>query len=141
MPRIAILSVIALLALPANALLQSWEEQVEIQIAAIHAEIAADYDYASDLVIGELEHDDVDGFTLRLRGDAEYIIVGVCDNDCADLDLAIYDPYEDEVAADTEYDDYPVLYVSGEGDYEVEVYMADCAAATCLWGAQVFVLE
>jgi hypothetical protein len=31
--------------------------------------------------------------------------------------------------------------VTGEGNYWVEVYMADCEAATCLWGVLVFVLE
>lgn len=118
---------------------QTWQEQVEMQIEAIHLEIAADYAYASDLLIGELEPGDSDGFELELEGYADYIIVGVCDVDCDDLDLVVYDPEEDEAAADVETDDAPVIHVRGEGTYWVEVLMPGCSAGTCLWAAQVFV--
>ena len=131
---------LSLVLVPATPV-QSWEDQVETQMAEIHAEIAADYDYASDLLIGELEPGDSYEFELDLNGDAEYIVVGVCDYDCFDLDLAIYDPYQDEAAADFEDDDFPVLEVIGEGSFDVEVLMPGCDAATCLWAVQVFVRE
>lgn len=134
------LAVLLALAGPALAP-QDWEEQVILQIEAIHAEIAADYSYASDLVIGEIEAEGSDGFALEISGDADYIIVGVCDTDCGDLDLAIYDPEEDQAAADLEYDDYPVLRVQGEGEFWVEVIMTDCAAQTCAYAVQVFVRD
>lgn len=120
---------------------QSWEDQVADQIAAIHAEIASDFEYASDMVIGELEPGYSDGFSMDVSGDAEYIVIAVCDVDCGDLDLAVYDAYEDEAAADIEYDDYPMIAFQGEGEYFVEVMMADCEADTCLWAAQVFVRQ
>lgn len=120
---------------------QSWEDQVADQIAAIHAEIASDFEYASDMVIGELEPGDADGFSMNVSGNAEYIIIAVCDTDCGDLDMAVYDADEDEAAADIEMDDYPMIAFQGEGEYFVEVLMTDCQAATCLWAAQVFVLE
>jgi len=123
------------------ALAQSFEDQVADQIAAIHYEIAADFDYASDMVIGEIEAGDSDGFPMSVTGDEQYIIVAVCDADCGDVDLVLYDAEDDEAAADIEYDDYPVLDFQGEGDYWVEVVMSDCATATCLYAVQVFVLE
>jgi len=123
------------------ALAQSFEDQVAGQIAAIHDEIAADFDYASDMVIGEVEAGGSDGFPMTVNGNAQYIIVAVCDADCGDVDLVLYDAEEDEAAADIEYDDYPVLDFQGEGEYWVEVVMTDCATETCLYAVQVFVLE
>ena len=143
MPSV-ILAIAALIPLalgPTAPAPQTWEDQVEIQMAEIHAEIAADYDYASDMLIGELEEDDYYEFDLELDGAADYIIVGVCDNDCYDLDLAIYDPEEDEVAADFEDDAFPVISVQGEGEFWVEVSMPGCDASTCVWAVQVFVRE
>ncbi len=120
--------------------MQNWVDQVVDQIAAIHDEIAADYEYASDeMMVLEIQADDSAGFELNIDGAADYIIVGVCDTDCGDLDLVIYDPEEDEAAADVELDDYPVLRVQGEGTFWVEAIMTDCRADTCLAAVQVFV--
>ena len=131
----------ALVALPATlSPTQDWEEQVAAQIEAIHQEIAPDFEYASDMVIGEIYAGDSDGFGMTVQGDAQYIIVAVCDADCGDLDLVIYDPEEEEAAADVELDDYPVLSVQGEGEYWVEILMTDCQAETCLYAVQAFVL-
>ena len=49
------------------ALAQSFEDQVADQIAAIHYEIAADFDYASDMVIGEIEAGEVDDVSPPLE--------------------------------------------------------------------------
>ena len=120
---------------------QDWEEQVSDQIAAIHDEIAPDFEYASDMVIGETPAGETSTFSMTVHDGAEYIIVAVCDADCGDVDLVIYDPDSEQVAGDIEMDDYPVVEFQGEGDYEVGVVMTDCSADTCLWAAQVFVLN
>lgn len=120
------------------AVAQDFEEQVAGQIAAIHDDIASDFEYASDMVIGEIEAGGSDGFPMTVNSDAEYIIVAVCDADCGDVDLVVYDAEEDQAAADVEYDDYPVIEFQGEGEYWVEVVMTDCAAETCLYAIQVF---
>lgn len=132
------LALVAALALAGIALAQDFEEQVAGQIAAIHDEIAPDFEYASDMVIGEVEAGGTDGFPMTVNGNAEYIIVAVCDADCGDVDLVVYDAEEDEAAADIEYDDYPVIEFQGEGEYWVEVVMTECAAETCLYAIQVF---
>ena len=129
----------ALLMLPtAVAPAQDWEEQVADQIETIRQALGADYEYAADLLIGEIEPGDSDGFQMDVSGNSEYMIVGVCDIDCGDLDLVIYDPDEDQVAMDVESDDAPVLFFQGEGEYWVEVVMANCEADTCLYAVQVF---
>ena len=133
------LALSTLTALPGAGVVQtSWEEEVMAQIEAIHDQVAADFDYAADLVVGEVEGDASDAFGLEVTGNATYVVVAVCDSDCGDIDLVIYDEVGAEVASDVEEDDHPVVRPRGEGDYSVEVQMVDCAAATCAYAVQVF---
>lgn len=139
--RVTAMASIAMLCVVAVAIAQDWEEQVADQIAAIHDEIASDFDYASDMVIGETAAGESTMFSMDVSDGAQYIIVAVCDYECGDVDLAVYDAEEDQAAADLEYDDYPMVAFQGAGEYYVEVIMTDCAADTCAWAAQVFILE
>jgi hypothetical protein len=63
----------------------------------------------------------------------------VCDNDCDDVDLLVYDDADDEVVSDFEPDDYPVVTFSAgaTGSWSVEVRMPGCSADTCIFGFQV----
>lgn len=77
--------------------------------------------------------------TVNLQGlpGASYVI-GVCDENCRDLDLVVRDSAGREIGRDMATDDVPVISVSGAaGPYTVEVSMADCAGR-CHWGVGVF---
>jgi hypothetical protein len=78
---------------------------------------------------------------VNLVGGREYVIVGVCDGDCTDLDLVLYHGAEDEVISeDFEPDDVPMVTASPteSGRYHVEVLMAGCSVAPCGFGVAVF---
>lgn len=76
---------------------------------------------------------------LNLPGGYEYALMGVCDNDCSDLDLAIIERGT-ELSRDTSTDDWPVLQVTPSGSgYEVMVSMYQCSTSTC--GYQVTVWQ
>lgn len=74
---------------------------------------------------------------LQAPGGATYFI-GVCDENCRDLDLIVRDASGREVDRDEEIDDVPIVAIeTTAGTYTVEVSMADCTGQ-CHWGVGVF---
>ena len=70
--------------------------------------------------------------SITLPPGREYILLGVCDNDCLDLDLAVSSGGI-EIASDTTTDDWPLLEVTptGSSSYSVNVTMYDCSTPNC----------
>lgn len=70
-------------------------------------------------------------FTL-LQG-WEYRVVAVCDDDCDDLDLALYDGSERRVDIDDSSDDWPLVGTSPRlsEQYRLRVDMAGCTLEPC----------
>lgn len=70
---------------------------------------------------------------LPLRAGVNYQIVGICDDACTNLDLALFNPWGELVDADDFMDAVPVLSVLTEEDapFRLSVYMAGCEAASC----------
>ncbi len=64
----------------------------------------------------------------------------VCDNDCEDLDLYVYDGNNNEIARDWGQDDYPVLTILPlvTGLFKVKVVMYNCVINPCKFGLAVF---
>lgn len=68
----------------------------------------------------------------------EVMFIGVCDENCGDLDLIVRDASGRELGRDFEPDDVPIVIIDGTaGTYTVEVSMADCTGR-CHWGVGVF---
>ena len=55
-------------------------------------------------------------YLTELEPNTSYLIVGVCDGDCDDLDLQLDDPAGDTLDTDIEDDDAPVLEFTTDGD-------------------------
>lgn len=67
-------------------------------------------------------------------------VVGVCDVDCSDLDLAVYDPAGALLAYDIGEDDRPEasFEVRRPGVHRVVVHMAACRTAQCAFAVQAY---
>lgn len=78
-------------------------------------------------------------FTFDEAGET-IILVGVCDIDCTDLDLGIYDGYGEEIDIDVEVDDRPTVEfeVIAGGTFEARAYMATCTREPCGFAVQAF---
>lgn len=115
-----------------------WMAQVEAQLAGIRDEIGGEFEAVSDIMVGELEQGGVGEFTIEAEEGVEYFFMGVCDADCGDLDMALFDENDNEMVTDIEQDDYPYLHFGAErsGVWTIRVLMANCSTATCLYGAQ-----
>jgi hypothetical protein len=90
--------------------------------------------------IGSLRADATTNHGVQLIGGTSYQIIGVCDNDCSDFDLRLFDPDGREVASDVLTDDTPVLSVtpSRSGTYTVRAIMVTCTSEPCRYGIGVY---
>ncbi len=80
---------------------------------------------------------------VQLNGGSNYMIIGVCDRDCTDVDLRLYDPSGNNIATDVATDDHPTLRFLAPvtGNYRLQVEMAQCAHNPCFYGYQVFMRQ
>lgn len=93
-----------------------------------------------DIVSGDLRTGQDEEFELELEGGKTYIIVGVCDGDCTDLDMALTTSGGEDVDSDYEDDDVPMVMVEVErgATYNLKVRMAACSVEPCAFGVGVF---
>jgi hypothetical protein len=93
-----------------------------------------------DIVSGDLRTGQDEQFELELEGGKTYIIVGVCDGDCSDLDMALTTAAGADVSSDFQDDDVPMVTVEVErgATYNLMVRMAACSVEPCAFGVGVF---
>jgi hypothetical protein len=77
---------------------------------------------------------------VELQAGNAYMIMGVCDVDCDDLDLLLADAAGTEVDSDYLPDDVPMVAatVSRGGAYRLTVSMASCSIEPCGYGIAIF---
>lgn len=80
----------------------------------------------------------------QLSTGVEYRVVGVCDRDCNDLDLVLFDGNGQPIVQDRSTSSQPVLGIqpSYSGAYTLQVQMYNCSVEPCyyavaLWGRQM----
>ena len=88
-----------------------------------------DFEAAHDPVYGSLEEGEDEEFEMRVRAGQTYIFVGVCDENCSDLDIVITDEDGDELESDVELDDTPMVVLEAKqtARITVKVSMAGCS--------------
>jgi len=89
--------------------------------------------------IGNLNDDAEESIMINLTGGRRYAIIGVCDNDCRDVDLQVFSGDGTKIGEDLEVDDQPLVQFSAQytGQYRVKVLMANCNTNPCYYGVQV----
>jgi serine/threonine-protein kinase len=77
---------------------------------------------------------------FTLEEGVKYTLMGACDRDCSDIDIALLDEASNEIAADVLADDYPTIVTTPgqSGRFFMTITMADCAASTCVYGVGVY---
>ena len=143
MSRAAVLAILgATLLAPAAVRAQNqWERTVRSQIRQ-HSGFLTDHGYSmsNDVYQGRLNNHANEFLTITLRPGTAYAFLGVCDEDCSDIDLRLFDPDGDEVDSDVGTDDWPVVKVTPKvgGKFRVKVIMAACTTDPCYYGIGVF---
>lgn len=132
---------VAVLNVRAEAVAQSsFTDQVWSQLQGFY-ETASDDGYSlRNYVVGSLDDDQDDFWTMTFYGGNEYMITGACDEDCSDIDLAILTEDGTEVTSDRATDSFPVVSVHPGLDtrYQVKVSMYSCSVEPCYFGFGIF---
>ncbi|AFZ00416.1 hypothetical protein [Calothrix sp. PCC 6303] len=117
----------------------SGQVRTQLMAAAIRVGLEG-YSLTHDPFIDVLDHGRSDYITLNLRAGTSYGIVGVCDSDCRDLDISLYDSRGNRVASDLGNDDIPTITInpSRSGTYRIRVDMASCDTRNCYYGIGAF---
>ena len=119
-----------------------WHDTATQKITRIWQELKAaeGFGYARDAVFGSLEEGDDEYFEFEFVGHRDYVVVGICDNDCSDLDLLLYDYDDNVIMQDVDPDDEPVLVIPAgrSGTYYIEAAMPSCSVEPCYYAVQVF---
>ncbi len=130
----------SLIALPAEAQ-NSWQQVVNAQLAT-HSNTLRNngFNAMAQPITGSLNDDADMGTPIALNAGMEYAIIGVCDQDCRDVDLRIFGPDGAMIVDDLALDYHPVLHFSATStcQYRLVIMMANCTANPCYWGVQVF---
>ena len=90
--------------------------------------------------IGKLSPNHYTVRNLLLNSRTPYSFVGVCDNDCRDLDLELYDENGNLIDKDVQNDDMPEVIVrpKSTGTFKLKVVMENCSESYCYYGVGVF---
>lgn len=134
----------------ASAQEASEAEMSDAQILALERQIADLVDMAEDegaapyeSMGGLLSSGDTGTMEVALEEGRDYILVGICDDNCSDIDFMVFDPDGEVIDGDVESDDLPVVsvYAEVDGVFTIEVDMADCAEDPCAVAMLVFASE
>ena len=100
----------------------------------------AHYTLTHEPRIGTLYHRESETTTLTLRQGVTYAIIGVCDEDCRDMDLMLYDDNGNRVRADMTPSRYPVVEITPRwtANFTVQSQMYQCSVSPCYYGLGVF---
>ncbi len=131
----------ALLAPAAARAQNQWERTVRGQVRQ-HSQFLTDrsYEMSGDVFQGKLDNHEAEYLAITLHRGTSYAFLAVCDQDCRDIDLRLFDPDGSEVDSDVGTDDWPIVKVTPtmSGKYQVKVIMASCSSNPCYYGIGVF---
>ena len=138
----ALTAVLAVVSVPVQAQCSgTYSRQVCSQLDAAKTVLAREgFRQTHDYEVDNLDDDQEDSFTVNLRADREYAIVGACDEDCEDLDFWLYDENDNLIDSDTSTDDVPVVRVTPRwtGTFRIRVKMYACSSEPCYYGIGIF---
>jgi len=140
LPSLA-LTLVSLVPSTGAAQLDSWERDVQRHLAQATRRLHdAGYESTPDTLAGTLNTGESTWMTLRLEAGRSFVVTGVCDADCAALELALYSPNGYEVDAARSAESAPIVQVVPRetGRYRVRVVMARCTTNPCRYGIGVF---
>jgi len=145
-PATACAALVALLAWPLTirALTQSmtdWEALVRIKLGAIALVLSvADAGLVYNPVVGTLESNTYRDIAVKLYKGERYALIGVCDDDCLNLNMRLYDEDGEFVGANTRVGTHPDLEIIPRHTqrFTLRMIMKRCAADPCYYGLGVY---
>lgn len=109
-----------------------WQRQVTEQLQRVSP-------HATTKKVGVLNLEESEEFTVTLTAGVSYSIMGVCDNDCSRLQLALTTPDHNDLVTDRRGENFPVVrFTPAETRaFRVKVVMEACQVSPCWYGVAV----
>lgn len=119
---------------------QSYAETVWTQLQHVYSAVNENDYRLENYIIGRLDDSATDSWSFQLSAGTTYMVIGACDEDCSDLDIAVRDEAGDVVAQDNLDDDAPVVTFtpSRSGRFSIRTSMYECNASYCYFGFGLF---
>ncbi len=115
-------------------------QQVIDQLAAISPQLAQN-GYGAPEVVGfnAINGGATETLNYTTQDSTDIVFVGVCDNDCSDLDLRVRNAQGGLVGEDVLADAVPVVQAAqGARPLSVDVIMTTCSQNPCVYGVAVY---
>lgn len=141
---VVVFLVSALYVLPNRANAQSHADLVWDQLKRAYSAAEEAGFGVRNYIVGKLDDDETDSWTIHLYGGNRYVVTGACDADCEDIDIQILNASGVEIARDNDrdndMDDLPVVEVKprSSGRFSIRVTMYKCTVDPCYWGIALF---
>lgn len=84
-------------------------------------------------------HREVNSYNMNLKASTAYKLIAVCDKNCKDLDLVLFDENNREISRDASNDNMPIVEVTPRwtGKFNLKVVMYQCDQNPCFYGVTV----
>jgi hypothetical protein len=118
--------------------LDTYQRTVSKQLRAVEQSSKLT-DMTHEVWLSELNDDATASVTVPLDAGTSYKIIGVCDEDCSDLDLTLFSG-STKLEEDVLDDDVPILSVkpTASGNFRISVVMAACSSSPCRYGIAIY---
>jgi hypothetical protein len=121
---------------------QEWEVLRDALLEMLSDVLLVDgYVYAGFAHEGTLAEGKSEDVPIRLGAGLDFAIVGECEAECSNLDLALYDAAGAMIASDFMLDEFPFIKTipAASAPYRLRVRMTGCRASTCRYAVQPMV--
>jgi len=130
-----------LAAAPASAQNNEYRQQLDLQLQTSRTQFQGQgYTVAAGPFTGALPAGGKERFTLPVETGVSYKILGICDNDCSNVDLRVFNLNGQNIGEDVTPDDIPIveLQPTGTGTVQLEATMITCSAEPCYHAIEVY---
>ena len=136
MLRPLLLTAIVLAAAPAASATHGMGSVIQAEYDDMFNDQPSAYFEVLSPTVNDLEEGGRTTYEYTLNRGATYRFFGVCDEDCEDLDLVVYDAQDNRVAADFSSNDRPMVTftvpnTASSTRYRLAVLMSTCDYAPC----------
>jgi hypothetical protein len=115
-------------------------DPMRAQVAALTARMPAGTRLLREPWMGALAQGASDDIWIGLRAGRTYHLIPLCDQDCSEVDLRMYDAAGTEVAHASDMDDIDILTITPArgGRYRMRMVMLGCSAAPCRYAIAMY---
>ncbi|MBL8547572.1 MAG: energy transducer TonB [Hyphomonadaceae bacterium] len=117
------------------------QQQVLARLAQARAELTPQgFQAVGQTFSGGLAQGQTENVPIELSAGFDYRVIGICDDDCTDLDLALHDQGGTLVTQDTAPNGRPIVGVipHRDGRFTIQVQMPTCSAAPCYYAVALY---